>query len=156
MNCLMLQNYYRVDPIHQDHADRVLNQAAKKICKDLFSNIRLQVTNAWLKHQGRQLGGFRDSSDTYLTAEEYQSVMKFRKYVVMSQILWMLLWHTNLCICRSHIHYLKISQALTRHFVIYGLLQVFRSDHESIGIKGPSRQRISLEATDTVESLNAM
>ena len=83
----MLQCYYRVDPIHQDHADRVLNQAAKKICKDLFSNIRLQVTNAWLKHQGRQLGGFRDSSDTYLTAEEYQSVMKFRKYVVMSQIL---------------------------------------------------------------------
>ena len=87
MNCLMLQSYYRVDPMHQDYADRVLNQAAKKICKDLFSNIRLQVTNAWLKHQGQQLGAFRDSSDIYLTAEQYGQVMKFRKYVVMYKIL---------------------------------------------------------------------
>ncbi|WVZ85326.1 hypothetical protein U9M48_032267 [Paspalum notatum var. saurae] len=34
-------NYYRVDPSDQDHANKVLESAAKKICKDLFSNLRL-------------------------------------------------------------------------------------------------------------------
>ncbi|WVZ50878.1 hypothetical protein U9M48_002087 [Paspalum notatum var. saurae] len=36
-----LWNYFRVDPSQQDHADRVHDQAAKKICKDLFSNLWL-------------------------------------------------------------------------------------------------------------------
>ncbi|WVZ50061.1 hypothetical protein U9M48_001355 [Paspalum notatum var. saurae] len=67
----MLQNYYRVDPLQQDYADKVLNQAANKIYKDLFSNLGLQVTNAWLKAQGQPLGRFRDCSEMYLTAEEY-------------------------------------------------------------------------------------
>ena len=83
----MLQNYYRVEPSQQDHADRVLNQAAKKICNDLFSNIRLQVTNAWFKAQGQQLGAFRDSSEIYLTAEQYGQVMAFGNCVVASDIM---------------------------------------------------------------------
>ncbi|WVZ90632.1 hypothetical protein U9M48_036917 [Paspalum notatum var. saurae] len=32
------------------------------------------VTNAWLKAQGQQLGAFRDSSEIYLTAEQYGQV----------------------------------------------------------------------------------
>ncbi|WVZ54848.1 hypothetical protein U9M48_005592 [Paspalum notatum var. saurae] len=51
---------------------KVLDQTAMKICKDTFSNIRLQVTNAWLKSQGQPLGRFRDCLETYLTAEEYK------------------------------------------------------------------------------------
>ena len=86
-NCLILQNYYRVDPLQQDHADRVLNQVAKKICKDLFSNIQLQVTNAWFKAPGQQLGAFRDSSEIYLTAEQYGQVMAFGNCVVALDIM---------------------------------------------------------------------
>ena len=86
-NCLILQNYYRVDPLQQDYADKVLNQAANKIYKDLFSNLRLQVTNAWFKSQGQPLGRFRDCSETYLTAEEYEQVMSlFGNCVVVSDI----------------------------------------------------------------------
>ncbi|WVZ50860.1 hypothetical protein U9M48_002071 [Paspalum notatum var. saurae] len=70
----IIPNYYRVDPSEQDHASKVLESAAKKICKDLFSNIRLQVTNCWLKSQGQPLGRFRDASEMYLTAEQYASV----------------------------------------------------------------------------------
>jgi len=84
----MLQNYYRVDPSEQDHASKVLESAAKKICKDLFSNIRLQVTNCWLKNQGQPLGRFRDASEMYLTAEQYASVMAlFKNCVVASHIM---------------------------------------------------------------------
>ncbi|WVZ52147.1 hypothetical protein U9M48_003235 [Paspalum notatum var. saurae] len=67
-------NYYRVDPSEQDHASKVLESAAKKICKDLFSNIRLQVTNCWHKSQGQPLGRFHDASEMYLTAKQYASV----------------------------------------------------------------------------------
>ena len=70
-----MQTYYRVDPSEEDHANKVFDGAAKKICKDLFSNLRLQVTNAWLRSQGQPLGRFRDASDMYLTAEQYGSVM---------------------------------------------------------------------------------
>ncbi|WVZ76615.1 hypothetical protein U9M48_024578 [Paspalum notatum var. saurae] len=65
--------YYCVNPSEQDHANKVLKNAANKICKDLFSNLRIQVTNSWLKSQRQPVGRFRDASETYLTAEEYGS-----------------------------------------------------------------------------------
>ncbi|WVZ83462.1 hypothetical protein U9M48_030607 [Paspalum notatum var. saurae] len=35
--------YFRVDPSEVDYAEKVLDQAAKKICKDAFSNLRFQT-----------------------------------------------------------------------------------------------------------------
>ena len=35
------QRRYRVEPEAQEHADRVLEKNAKKVCKDAFSNARL-------------------------------------------------------------------------------------------------------------------
>jgi len=60
--------------LQQDYADRVLDQAARKICSDAFSNLRLQVPNAWLKAQGQRLGRFRDCSEIFLTAEQYEQI----------------------------------------------------------------------------------
>ena len=70
-----------------DYAEKVLDQATMNICKDAFSNLRLQVTNAWLKSPGQPLGCFRDCSETYLTAEEYEQVMSlFGNCVATSDI----------------------------------------------------------------------
>ncbi|WVZ84723.1 hypothetical protein U9M48_031716 [Paspalum notatum var. saurae] len=66
--------YFCVDPSEVDYAEKVLDQAAMKICNDTFSNLRLHVTNAWLKSQGQQLGHFWDCSEMYLTAEEYEQI----------------------------------------------------------------------------------
>ena len=62
-----------MDPAPRDHADHVLEANTKKVCRDTFSNARLQVTNAFLKTVKRQaVTKFRDASDVYLTAEEYE------------------------------------------------------------------------------------
>jgi hypothetical protein len=37
-----------VEPEAQEHADRVLEKNAKKVCKDAFSNAHLQVVNAYI------------------------------------------------------------------------------------------------------------
>jgi hypothetical protein len=37
-----------VEPEAQEHADRVLEKNAKKVCRDAFSNARLQVVNAYM------------------------------------------------------------------------------------------------------------
>ncbi|WVZ62605.1 hypothetical protein U9M48_012336 [Paspalum notatum var. saurae] len=58
-------NYYCVDPSQQDHADRVLNQAAKKICKDLFSNIRLQEQSRKHRHPGTKKATHKLGGDGY-------------------------------------------------------------------------------------------
>ncbi|KAG2543386.1 hypothetical protein PVAP13_9NG742977 [Panicum virgatum] len=66
---------YRVDPADKEHADRVLDVCAKKVCRDAFSNARLQVTNQFMKTvKGLPVFHFRQYSDIYLTAEEYQQV----------------------------------------------------------------------------------
>jgi uncharacterized protein YkuJ len=41
-----------VEPEAQEHADQVLEKNAKKVCKDAFSNARLQVVNAYMKRRG--------------------------------------------------------------------------------------------------------
>jgi len=62
-----------VDPALRDHADHVLEANAKKVCRDAFSNARLQVTDAFLKTvKGQAVRKFRDALDIYLTTEEYQ------------------------------------------------------------------------------------
>ena len=83
----MLQKYFRVDPSEVDYAEKVLDQATMKICMDTFSNLLLQVTNAWLKSQEQPLGRFRDCSEMYLTVEEYKRVMSlFGNCVAASDI----------------------------------------------------------------------
>lgn len=79
---LILQKRYRVDPADKEHADRVLDVCARKVCRDAFSNARLQVTNQFMKQvKGLPILNFREYSDTYLTAEEYQQVKDIRDQV---------------------------------------------------------------------------
>ncbi|WVZ96378.1 hypothetical protein U9M48_042026 [Paspalum notatum var. saurae] len=42
--------YYYVNPSEQNHASKVLENAANKICKDLFSNLRIQISQALTRH----------------------------------------------------------------------------------------------------------
>ncbi|WVZ64237.1 hypothetical protein U9M48_013790 [Paspalum notatum var. saurae] len=93
--------------------------------QDHANKVPENVTNSWLKSQGQPLGRFRDASEMYLTAE------------------------------KSRILCLKISQALTRHFVTCGHLKNFRSDQGSIEMLGLRTQHISLEVKDTAKRLNA-
>ena len=37
---LILQKRYRVDPADKEHADRVLEVCARKVCRDAFSNAK--------------------------------------------------------------------------------------------------------------------
>jgi hypothetical protein len=68
------QRHYRVEPEAQEHADRVLEKNAKKVCRDSFSNARLQVVNAYMKCQGHSINNFRQYSDVYLTVDQYMEV----------------------------------------------------------------------------------
>jgi hypothetical protein len=52
------QRRYRVEPEAQEHADRVLERNTKKVCKDAFSNARLQVVNTHMKHRGHSINNF--------------------------------------------------------------------------------------------------
>jgi hypothetical protein len=71
----ILQKHYRVDPEDKEHADRVFEVCAKKVCRDAFSNARIQATNAFMKQVlGLPISNFREYSETYLTEEEYLKV----------------------------------------------------------------------------------
>ena len=71
-----------MDPADKEHADRVLDVCAKKVCRDAFSNARLQVTNQFMKTvKGLPVFHFRQYSDIYLTAKEYQQVKDIRDQV---------------------------------------------------------------------------
>jgi hypothetical protein len=48
-----------VEPKAQEHADRVLEKNAKKVCKDAISNAHLQVVNVYLKCRGNSINNFR-------------------------------------------------------------------------------------------------
>jgi hypothetical protein len=52
------QRRYRVEPEAHEHADRVLQKNAKMLCKDAFSNARLQVMNAYMKRRGHYTNNF--------------------------------------------------------------------------------------------------
>jgi predicted RNA methylase len=38
-----------VNDDEKEHTDVVLEECAKNVCKDMFSNLRIQATNAYLK-----------------------------------------------------------------------------------------------------------
>jgi hypothetical protein len=63
-----------VEPEAQKHAYRVLEKNAKKVCRDAFSNARLQVVNAYMKRRGHSINNFRQYSDVYLTVDQYMEV----------------------------------------------------------------------------------
>jgi hypothetical protein len=55
----------------KEYADLVLEECAKKVCKDMTSNLRIHVTNAYLKAHGVVVNNFKDHSATLLTVEQY-------------------------------------------------------------------------------------
>jgi hypothetical protein len=68
------QRHYRVKPESQEHADRVLEKNANKVCKDAFFNARLQVANVYMKRRGHSIKNFRQYLDVYLTVDQYMEV----------------------------------------------------------------------------------
>jgi hypothetical protein len=63
-----------VNDAKKENTDVVLKECAKKVCKDMFSNLRIQATNAYLKAQGVAVNHFKEHSTTFLTVEQYASV----------------------------------------------------------------------------------
>jgi hypothetical protein len=63
-----------VNDDEKEYVDVVVEEYAKKVCKDLFSNLRIQATNAYLKAHGVAVDHFKDHSSTFLTIEQYTSI----------------------------------------------------------------------------------
>jgi hypothetical protein len=63
-----------VNDDEKEHVDAVLEKCAKKVCKDMFSNLRIQATNAYLKAHGVAVDHFKDHSSTFFTLEQYALV----------------------------------------------------------------------------------
>jgi hypothetical protein len=63
-----------VNDDEKEHADHVLEECAKKICKDVSSNLRIHATNAYLKAHSVVVNNFNYNSTTFLTVEQYASV----------------------------------------------------------------------------------
>jgi hypothetical protein len=63
-----------VNDDEKEHADRILEECAKKVWKDLNSNLRIQATNAYLKAHGVQVNNFKDHSAIFLIVDQYASV----------------------------------------------------------------------------------
>jgi hypothetical protein len=58
-----------VNDDEKEHANRVLEECAKKVCKDMASNLRIYATNAYMKAHGVEINNFKDHSATFLTVE---------------------------------------------------------------------------------------
>jgi hypothetical protein len=58
-----------VNDDEKEHADHVLEECAKKVCKDMTSNLRINVTNAYLKAHGVVVNNFKYHSATFFTIE---------------------------------------------------------------------------------------
>jgi hypothetical protein len=71
---LILQNHFRVDPGEKEFVDRVFEANAKKVVRDMMSNVRLQATNAFLKGQGVIVKEFWEYSSTLLITDKYTQV----------------------------------------------------------------------------------
>jgi hypothetical protein len=65
---------FRVNDDENEHVDVVLEECAKNVCKDMFSNLRIQATKAYLKAHSVVVVHFKDHSSTFLTIEWYASV----------------------------------------------------------------------------------
>jgi hypothetical protein len=58
-----------VNDDEKEHKDVFLEECAKKVCKDIFSNLRIQSTNAYLKAHDVAVNHFKEHSATFLTVE---------------------------------------------------------------------------------------
>jgi hypothetical protein len=58
-----------VNDDEKEHADHVLKECTKKVCKDMTSNWRIHATNDYLKAHGVWLNDFKEDSATFLTVE---------------------------------------------------------------------------------------
>jgi hypothetical protein len=63
-----------VNDDENEHADHVLKEYAKKVCKNMTSNLRIHATNAYLKAHDVVVNNFEDYSITFLIVEQYVSV----------------------------------------------------------------------------------
>jgi hypothetical protein len=63
-----------VNDDEKEYTDRVLEECAKKVWKDMTSNMRIQATNAYLKAHSVQVNNFNDHLATFLTVDQYTSV----------------------------------------------------------------------------------
>jgi hypothetical protein len=63
-----------VNDDEKEHVDVVLEKCAKKVCKDMFSNLRIHATNAYMKAHGVAVDDFKDHPSTLLTLEQYTLV----------------------------------------------------------------------------------
>jgi hypothetical protein len=59
---------------NKEHVDHVLEECAKKVCKDMTSNWRIHATNAYMKAHNVRVNEFKEDSATFLTADQYASV----------------------------------------------------------------------------------
>jgi hypothetical protein len=63
-----------VNDDEKEHVDVVLKECAKKVCKDMFSNLIILATNAYLKAHGVAVNHFKDHPSTFMTLKQYASV----------------------------------------------------------------------------------
>jgi hypothetical protein len=63
-----------VNDDEKEHTDHVLEGCAKKMCKDMISNLRIHATNAYLKAHGVQVNEFKEHPTTFLTVVQYALV----------------------------------------------------------------------------------
>jgi hypothetical protein len=74
IECLILQRCFRVNNDDKEHANRVLEDCAKKVYKDMTSNCRIQATNAYLKAHKVPIKDFKHHLATFLTVDQCVSV----------------------------------------------------------------------------------
>jgi 2'-5' RNA ligase len=53
----------------KEHANRVLEECAKKVCKNMTSNFKIHATNAYLKAHGVHVNDFNEHSATFLIVD---------------------------------------------------------------------------------------
>jgi hypothetical protein len=74
IECLILEKHFYVNDDEKEHMDRALEECAKKVRKDMTSNLRIQATNAYLKAHGVRVNEFKEHSATFLTVDQYALV----------------------------------------------------------------------------------
>jgi hypothetical protein len=55
----------------KERVDRILEECAEKVSKDMTSNWRIHATNAYLKAHKVKVDTFKQYSATFLTADQY-------------------------------------------------------------------------------------
>jgi hypothetical protein len=53
----------------KEHADCVLEECAKKVCKDMTSNLRIHATNVYPRAHSVHVNNFKDHSATLLIVD---------------------------------------------------------------------------------------